>query len=48
MRKEQVSIAFRPDQIKRLRQIAKRDDVSVAHLMRREAERLIKRESRNG
>lgn len=46
MRKEQVSIAFKPDQLKQLRKIAGREEVSVAHLIRRETDRMLKRESK--
>ena len=47
MRKEQVSIAFNPDVLKRLRKIADREDVSIAHLIRRETNRLLKKESKS-
>ena len=46
MRKEQVSIAFNPDVLRRLRKIAACEDVSIAHLIRRETNRLLKKESK--
>ena len=45
-RKEQVSISFPPDDLRRLRKIADREDVSIAHLIRRETNRLLKKESK--
>ena len=42
--KQQISVALPPKQLKRLKEIARKEDVSIGHLLRRGADIVIKRQ----
>ena len=42
-KKPQVSVALSPDKLERLKDMARKEDVSVGHLLRRGADLVLKR-----